>query len=739
MATAFGGVQGRLLTDPSPAPGALGAESYNPVVGTAVEGRATAGSTESHEYPGAPTDVKTPPEPHLGRIPALDGIRALGIILVLFFHGGFSWAGGGFFGVDVFFVLSGFLITGLLVSEYRQNAGIGLARFWGHRIRRLVPALLVMLAGVALFGILAAPSDTLGQLRGDALATLLYVNNWHLVTGGQGYFAALNTPRPLLHTWSLSIEEQFYLVWPLVVLGVLRWTRSLQALLVLTVAGAGASAVAMAVVFGDGAGESRAYYGTDTRAQALLIGAALAIMLANPLPHRRSDLVTTTSLVRSIRLSTSAKVTLVVAGGIGLVAVVWMSVVDSSATAWIYRGGFTLVALATAGIIASVALVPDSPWARLLSLRPVRYVGAVSYGLYLFHWPIFVWVDHARTGLVGWPLFAVRIALSLAVAAASFHFLEMPVRRGVLRGWRGWVSAPIAVGGTAALVVAVTAGATTAVTAVPAVAALPAGSDPGASASVASGAAGSDGPIRVLLVGDSEASFLGFGLGPDSAAANVDFQGDGVFGCGLLTSTTLFHGTLVNGNLGQRGGHTFVPCATQLARWQADVQAFHPDVVLLAEGEYEVRDQRIGATWVHIGTSEVNRRELNAINGATRVLGSQGATVVLLTAPYYKQQEQSGGQAWPEDARARVDRYNALLRHVVAASNGKVVVADVNARLDPNGQFTTTVDGQVVRFADGIHVTEAGAKLISPWLLTKAAELGTAARAASTGSPPAPG
>jgi peptidoglycan/LPS O-acetylase OafA/YrhL len=437
-------------------------------VGTAVEGQATAGSTGTDDRTGAPGAVGTAPEPHLGRIPALDGIRALGIILVLFFHGGFSWAGGGFFGVDVFFVLSGFLITGLLVSEYRQNAGIGLTRFWGHRVRRLVPALLVMLAGIALYGILAAPSDTLGQLRGDALATLFYVNNWHLVTGGQGYFAALNTPRPLLHTWSLSIEEQFYLVWPLVVLGVLKWTRSLRALLVLTVTGAVASAVAMAVVFGDGSGESRAYYGTDTRAQALLIGAALAVILANPLPHRRSGPVTTTSLVRSIRLPEGAKATVVAAGGIGLVAVVWMSVVDSSATAWIYRGGFTLVALATAGIIASVALVPDSPWARLLSLRPVRYIGAISYGLYLFHWPIFVWVDHARTGLVGWPLFGVRMALSLAVAAASFHFLEMPVRRGVLRGWKAWVTAPLAVGGTAVLVLAATAGATTPVNGVPA-------------------------------------------------------------------------------------------------------------------------------------------------------------------------------------------------------------------------------------------------------------------------------
>ena len=707
-----------------------------------MEDRATAGSTGVGDPAGAPIAPESAPEPHLGRIPALDGIRALGIILVLFFHGGFSWASGGFFGVDVFFVLSGFLITGLLVSEYRQNAGIGLARFWGHRVRRLLPALLVMLGGIALYAVLAAPSDTLGQLRGDALGTLFYVNNWHLVSGGQGYFAGLNTPRPLLHTWSLSIEEQFYLVWPLVVLGVLTLTRSLRTLLVLTVAGAAASAVAMAVLFDHGAGESRAYYGTDTRAQALLIGAALGIMLAHPLPRRRTGQVTTTSLVRSFHLSKAALAALVAAGGIGLATVVWMAVVDSSATAWIYKGGFTLVALATAGMIASVAMVPASPWARLLSLRPVRYVGAISYGLYLFHWPIFVWVDNARTGLVGWPLFLVRVGLSFVVAAASFHFLEMPVRRGILGGWRAWVSAPLAVGGTAALVVAATAGATAAVNAVPAgaidpsAASAPAGGDPGTSAIVPNVAAGTGGPIRLFLVGDSEASFLGFGLGPDSSAYNVDYQGDGVFGCGLLTGTTLFHGTYVNGNVGERGGQVMVPCTTQLVRWKADVDAYHPDVVMLADGEYEVRNQRIGNSWVHIGSSAFDGREMAALTAATRVLGSTGATVVLLTAPYYRQQEQGNGLPWPEDDPARVDRYNAMLRQVASQSNGRVVVADVHAKLDPQGHFTTTVGGQVVRFADGIHVTVAGAKLISPWLLATVARLGAIDRAAAASTVP---
>ena len=693
------------------------------------------GAEEDRGGVGSRGDADPPvgPEPSLGRIPALDGIRALAIVLVLVFHGGFTWAGGGFFGVDVFFVLSGFLITGLLVSEFRQNAGIGLKRFWGHRVRRLGPALLVMLAGVTLYGWLLAPSDTLGALRSSAVATLLYVNNWHQIAGGQGYFAALNTPQPLLHTWSLSIEEQFYLIWPLVVLGILRWTRSLRPLLVVTVVGAVASAIDMAVVYGNGAGESRAYYGTDTRAQALLIGAALAIVLAHPLPRRRRGPVPTRSLVRRFDLGPAARGGLVVLGGAGLAGVLVLATTVDSTSAWIYRGGFTLVALATAAVIACVALVPTSPWSRALSLRPVRYVGAISYGLYLYHWPIFVVLDNARTGLTGWALFGVRVACSVAVAAISLHVIEMPIRRGVLGGWRGWVAAPVAVGATVALVVGSTAGATAAVTQTPrsltASVAVPTGEDPGTAAGVPAVPAGTAGPIRVLVVGDSEASFLGFGLAPAAARFDVDYAGDGVFGCGLLTYTTNFHGTIVNGNRGARGGQVAVPCDTQLIRWKADVDAFQPDVVLLAEGEYEVRDQYVGHGTTNILSPSFDSVERRALDRAVDVLGSTGAPVVLLTAPYYHQFEQEDGEPWPEDDPARVNRYNALLHEVAAASDGKVSVLPMGAQLDPGGHFDQYIDGVNVRFSDGIHVTPAGASLIAPWLLGRAAELGTAHRA----------
>jgi peptidoglycan/LPS O-acetylase OafA/YrhL len=714
------------------------------------------------------------PEPIADRIAALDGIRAVAIALVLFFHGGFSWAGGGFFGVDVFFVLSGFLITGLLISEFGRDGRIRLGRFWGHRVRRLVPALLAMLAGVAVYGVAFAPPDTLAQLRGDAVATLLYGNNWHMIAGGTGYFADLNTPRPLLHTWSLSIEEQFYLVWPLVVLGVLKWTRSRAVLLGVAVAGAGASAVAMSVFAGGGNGESRAYYGTDTRAQAVLIGAALAILLAPPVrgrgqggtrrdvpsgsvgdPEARpggraaagshpTDRGRSVRLVRTVAPGPAGRLAIVALGGVGLVVIGVMCLRTTSASGWIYHGGFALVALATAAVIASVALIPAGPWSSSLSLRPVRYIGTISYGLYLWHWPVFVVVDHARTGLTGWPLFLVRVAIAGGIAAISFHFLEMPIRRGVLRGWRGWALGPLAVGGMAALMVATTAGATPELgtqevaraVAVPgaagasarASATAGAGAVPSGAADVPTVAAGTGGPVRVLLVGDSEASFLGFGLGPGSGAYDVDYQGDGVFGCGLVQGETVFHGTLVTQTTGERGGRASVPCATQLDRWRADVDALHPDVVLLAEGEYEVRNQRFDGRWTHLGDPAFDRAERAAVTGAVDTLRSTGATVVLLTAPYYRQLEQPDGRSWPEDDPRRVDIYNGILRSVAAASGPDVVVEDLNAHLDPGGHFASTVDGVDVRFADGIHVTPAGAALVSPWMLADAAALGRANR-----------
>ncbi len=665
------------------------------------------------EPTGAESDEDTGgagPEPTSARIPALDGIRALGIVLVLLFHGGFGWAGGGFFGVDVFFVLSGFLITGLLLSEFRRNGHIGLRRFWGHRVRRLAPALLAMLLAVAAYAVFLAPADTLGQLRGDAVATLLYANNWRQIATGQGYFAALATPRPLLHTWSLSIEEQFYVVWPLVVLAILHWTRSTRVLLAVTVAGAVASAAAMSILYHGGSGQIRVYYGTDTRAQALLIGAALAIVMAPPLARRRTSghgAPVVTSLIRLPALSPVARSGVAALGAFGLATVLAMAVIDNATTAWMYHGGFALIALATAGAIASVALVPTSPWARALTLRPVRYVGAISYGLYLWHWPIFVVLDHARTGLVGWPLFLVRVGASSAVAVVSFHFLEMPIRRGALRGWRAWTLAPLGVGGTVAVVLAATA--------VPAAAgALPSdrftGLPPGIDGQLVARKAFTTDPVRFMLFGDSVAVTLEVGLMQRATPTwGVDLQPESALGCDLDPNLEI----RVSGKVG---------LATQGCRgWQTKIPKLvaekRPAVVGLMLGRWETTDHLYQGKWTHIGEPVWDDHLQAEFNQAIGMFTAEGAKVMLFTMPYLDAPEAPDGSTYPENQPVRVDAYNALVRKVAASHPGVVSVFDLNRVLDPQGHYTSTIDGITVRLSDGIHLSPAGGLWLRPRIL----------------------
>ncbi len=225
----------------------------------------------------------------LAYLPALDGMRACAVLAVMMFHGGIPHMDGGFMGVDAFFVLSGFLITSLLLGEWRQALTIKLGAFWARRARRLLPALLLMLLFVAFFASVIVPKGTYGALRLDALATLLYVSNWHFILVNSNYFNETSASSPLLHTWSLAVEEQFYVIWPLVVLAVMHFTRSLRALFALCCAAAIASALWMHHVYDGGLNTNRAYLGTDTRSQCLFIGCALAVglVLAHAAPARR--------------------------------------------------------------------------------------------------------------------------------------------------------------------------------------------------------------------------------------------------------------------------------------------------------------------------------------------------------------------------------------------------------------------------------------------------------------------
>ena len=322
------------------------------------------------------------PVPYL---PGLDGLRALAVIAVIVYHGNASWLRGGFLGVEVFFVISGYLITMLLLSEHRRSGSIGLGRFWFRRGRRLLPAVYALLIVVTAVSALFV-RDELTRLRGDLIAALTYTMNWHLILGGTSYFDQFGRPPLLRHLWSLAVEEQFYLLWPPVLLLLLACFRKRPDRLLLVIAGAALlSAVLMAVLYRP-ADPSRVYYGTDTRMSGLLLGSCLAVFwhprqLAQRIPPVKPGLVR-------------------VAGYVGLVGLVVLCVFATERGAFLYRGGFLVVDIVTLLVIAAIAH-PLAHFGRSLGLPFLVYLGLRSYSIYLWHWPVFALTRPARTSTWG--------------------------------------------------------------------------------------------------------------------------------------------------------------------------------------------------------------------------------------------------------------------------------------------------------------------------------------------------
>jgi peptidoglycan/LPS O-acetylase OafA/YrhL len=365
----------------------------------------------------------TAPDGHgRGRyMPGLDGLRALAVAAVIAYHLDVPWTAGGLLGVAVFFVLSGYLITDLLVAAYDATDRIQLGDFWARRARRLLPALFLMLAAVVTWVTLVDPSRMAG-LRGDVLAAVLYVSNWWLIFHHVSYFASFGPPSPLGHLWSLAVEEQFYLCWPLLLWVGLRRVPKRSVLCALVALLAAASAIAMAVLYHPGTDPSRVYYGTDTRAFGLLIGAGLALVW----PSRRLS----TALPRLGTLVLDA------VGAVGLAVVLAMIVGVGQDSPFLYRGGLVLVSLASAALVAALAH-PASRIARLFALRPLRWLGERSYGIYLWHYPVILLttpvVEPQPSLLRG----VVQVAATVAIAALSYRYVEVPIRRGALdRLWQ---------------------------------------------------------------------------------------------------------------------------------------------------------------------------------------------------------------------------------------------------------------------------------------------------------------
>ncbi len=360
----------------------------------------------------------------MGYLPGLDGVRALAVLGVLLYHADLTWIRGGFLGVDVFFVLSGFLITSLLLEEFDRSGGISFKRFYLGRARRLLPALILLLAVVAIAAAFFY-RDAAAQVRADTVASIFYVNNWWYIFNDQSYFEFIGRPPLLKHLWSLAVEEQFYFIWPVIAFVAMRKAGR---------RGVRATALVMALAstiwlvwlssangYPEYADPSRAYFGTDSHAMGLLIGAALATF------WRPGRLPT--------KLPRGGPIILAGTGIAALLGVLWFFLFVGEFSPWMYRGGFLVLALVVALLIA-MASHPGSPLGRWMGTQPWKYIGQRSYGLYLWHWPIFMITRPTLdTPLDGIPLLIFRLALTFGIAELSFRFVEMPIRRGAIDRW----------------------------------------------------------------------------------------------------------------------------------------------------------------------------------------------------------------------------------------------------------------------------------------------------------------
>jgi peptidoglycan/LPS O-acetylase OafA/YrhL len=356
--------------------------------------------------------------PHIQYRPGLDGLRALAVAAVFFYHSRIDWLPGGFLGVDLFFVLSGYLITSLLLVEWEARNRIDLRRFWLRRARRLLPALVVVVLGALVLASIFARQD-LAHTRSDAVSSLLYYTNWHLIIANHSYFNLMGNPSLLNHLWSLAVEEQFYIVWPLLLVPLLVLVGR-RRMPMIVIAGIAASAALMWILYKPGSDPSRVYYGTDTRAFLLLMGILLALVWPWIMRLRRAvpllELFGIAALVGTVLL--------------------FRQMQDFNPT--LYRGGDLAAAFCFVVLVAAVAH-PKTGIGQALGVAPLRWVGERSYGIYLWHWPIIVLV----AGVNGRPspgIVVAEAALVLTAAALSYHFVEEPIRRGRAQRWLGQYS-----------------------------------------------------------------------------------------------------------------------------------------------------------------------------------------------------------------------------------------------------------------------------------------------------------
>jgi peptidoglycan/LPS O-acetylase OafA/YrhL/lysophospholipase L1-like esterase len=594
------------------------------------------------------------------------------VAVVVLYHAGHLR--GGFLGVDLFFVLSGYLITTVLLRGGRS--GVDLRTFWARRARRLLPAMLAMLAVVVpVYAIGFASPVELTTLRREALATIAYVANWQQILSGQNYWAAAIGASPLRHTWSLSVEEQFYLVWPLALVALLArgGVRSVRA----GALGGAVAAGGLTIVFAHfGTFSLNALYlSTITRSTGLLAGAALAAWHHEAAGRRARQTA-----------SMGLEVAALVAAAVFLTMVVTVGVSETPLYTW----GLAVSALCGLTMVAAASSPHPGPIIRSLHAAPLVHLGAISYGVYLWSWPIMQMINERHTDLRGWALVAVQVAVTLVVAEVSWRFLERPILAGAIRAPR---SRQVLIGATVAVVVLVLA------STVGARAADPTGIDTGGYASTATDA------TKLMLVGDSVPAVLAReGIRPQGEELGVSVVSRAVPGCILLRERGEVKGT--EGNI----RNDVTPCNQG---WRDEVQELDPDVVLMMFGQFANDQVRLDGTFHRPCDPEYAAAERKALDAGIDDLTSNGARVVIATAPW-------STVDWVTDAgdvlAKRMSCLNDLYR-AVADERDDVDLVDLASYVCPSPtECNEKIDGTNLR-EDTVHFRGAAAELIARWLV----------------------
>ena len=639
--------------------------------------------------------------------PALDGVRAIAVTMVLLFHGGVSWMNGGYFGVSVFFTLSGFLITSLLCSEFSSTQRVSPGAFYVRRAKRLLPASVVCLSAVSIMASANAWTAA-NHVRRDLLGSLGQVANWVRLLAGESYVdaqsASAGFQSPLDHYWSLAIEEQFYWIWPLAFWGLARWARrrgvSLTSVVCVCTAVFAACAPLIAAVWGSDA----AYWATPARAGEILLGALVAVLLSE-------------GRVRAARWMAPLGFALVLAFGFALPA----------ASGPAYSGGFPVLALASALLL--LGLQCEGFVRSLLSWRPFVSLGRISYGVYLYHLPVFVFMTSQRTGLDGWALFAARCAVTLAIAIVSYQVFEQPIRRATWAGMRTAATAAAATVAVALLAAAVPAAAgsywgvsaatrsvaaipvdapstplvvqrTTTDTQVPSADSNPAGSTVPALPKLSR-------PVRILVVGDSIAEATGHGLVAWAAANPTIAQVSLAVspGCGFVRG-----GTVVTD-----GKVPFKKDCDELLdqALPKDLAELHPDVVVMlvwardqaprrwstSEGELTPHDDAFLMRLTH---------DYDAIT--REIVTTSDARVVWIRPPK--------GDSWwlnldsPFSDESAHEIVEGVMHRVAEANPRRVEVLDLRTWMESDG-----IALDHAARPDGLHFTiEAATDVATRWL-----------------------